>query len=202
MIIVYTAMLHMERERERECSMCMHCQLRGFPVIQFDPHLRLEGSQTSSILVAETPTQRGTIASQELDGSLLPAVVTRSGIAYLLRLAIFCVCGFLDLCGRCALKHKESAQLEYTVASHKAERHVQVHAPPRYPAPVYEDAQPAKANKSNYELHLADATSHKSEQQAYSTALKSPAPVYEDVLPVRGERGGEGGGGVGRGNTA
>ena len=102
---------------------------------------------------------------------------------YILSLAIFCVCGFL--CGRCALKRKESTQLEFTVASHKAER--QIHPPPRYPAPVYKDVQPAKANESGSELHLADATSHKSEQQAYSTMLKCPSPVYEDVLPVCGE---------------
>ena len=89
------------------------------------------------------------------------------------------------LCGRCALKHKESAQLGYTVATHKTER--QVHLPPRYPAPVYEDVQLAKANESGSKLHFADATSRKSEQQAYSTMPKCPAPVYEDVLPVCGE---------------
>ena len=160
----------------------MYCQLHGFLEIQFDPHL-LQGSQTISIIFAETPTQRGTI---KLDGSLLQVVVTGSGIVYLLSLAIFCVCGFL--CGRCALKHKESTQ--YTVASYKAER--QVHPPPRYPAPVYENTQPAKAkteDESDSELHHVnvDATSCKSEQQACSTTLKLPAIAYENVLPVCGE---------------
>ena len=73
--------------------MYMHCQFCGFLEIQFDPHL-LEGSQTS----AESPTQRGTLAShkldESLDGSLLPVVVTGLGIVYILSLAIFCVCGF------------------------------------------------------------------------------------------------------------
>ena len=125
----------------------MHCQLCSFLEIQFDPRL-LEGSQTS----AESPTQRGTPVSQELDGSLdgslLPVVVTGSGLVYILSLAIFCVCRFL--CGRCALKHKESTQPELNVASHKTER--QVHQPPRYPAPIYKDVQPAKANSVNQVL--------------------------------------------------
>ena len=103
---------------------------------------------------------------------------------YILSLALSCVCGFLY--GRRTLKHKESTQ--HTVASHKAKR--QVHPPPRYPAPVYEDIQPAKAKTedgSDSELHHVDATLCESEQQVCSTTMKHPAVANENVLPVCGE---------------
>ena len=145
---------------------------------KFDQH-----SQELRIInfyIAGSPTQIGTIASQELE---LAIVVTGSAAVYILSLAVFCVCGIL--CGCCTLKHKESVQRP--VALHKAER--QVHPPPRYPAPVYEDTklQPEKAKREDEpgsELQLINATT---ENQAYSTTLKSSAPIYEGVLPGRGE---------------
>ena len=113
-------------------------------------------------------------------------MVIASGIVYILSLAVFCVCGYL--CGRSALKHKES---HHTAASHNANR--QVYPPP---APVYEDTimQPTKANikvdnDPDHKHHLDDATSHETEQPVYSTVTspRCSTPVYEDVLPVRRE---------------
>ena len=129
---------------------------------------------------------------QELCGSLLPVVVTASGIVYLLSLAVFCVCGFL--CGRCTLKHKESRrQNSDTAASCNAETD-KVHSPPRYPAPVYEDTKLRLAKvktddespESDSKHHLDDAMPHKSEQkEVYSSSPKHQilAAVYEDVIP-------------------
>ena len=111
-------------------------------------------------------------------------MVIALGIAYILSLAVFCVC-----CGCYALKHKKSW---HTAASHDRDR--QVHPPPRYSAPFYEDIilQPVKAQikvddepDRKHDLHYA--TSHKAEQQVYSTSPKRPAPVYEYVLHVGGE---------------
>ena len=113
----------------------------------------------------------------------MAGVMTGLGAVYILSLVAFCVCGFV--CGWCTLKHKEFIQ--HTVTSYKAERQAyMMHPPPRHPAPVYEDTK-LQPDESDSELHLVNAASHESEQQAYSTTLKCPTLVYENVSPVHGE---------------
>ena len=133
---------------------------------------------------------RTTVGQEELSGPLLPVAVTASGTVYLLSLAVFCVCGVL--CGRCTLKHKEcQCQHSSTAASCNTDR--QVHSPPRYPAPIYEDTKlplhvKAKIDEespdSDSKHHQDDTILCKTEQQEiYSISPKHLAPIYEDVMP-------------------
>lgn len=132
-----------------------------------------------------------------LNGDILVGVVVSTSlIFYLLSVLVFCLLGFI--CGWCCRKQRQLQNLaQVSRHTHRAKTLTNTHPPaPMYPAPVYEQVLPMRAevddgsdHKCACHLDDIDTTAKPlsmSKNKAYSTSLKNPTPIYEDVLPVGG----------------